>query len=99
MLDRILSRRTYVLVDVALVLLALMTIGLAQVDLRGWNSIVALVIAAAKAAVIALFFMELKFASGLHRLVGVAAILWLGILMVGTLDDLLTRGWLPVPGK
>jgi cytochrome c oxidase subunit 4 len=99
MLDRILSRRAYVLVDAALLLLALASIGLAQVDLRGWNTVVALVIAAAKAAVIALFFMELKFASGLHRLVGVAAILWLGILMVGTLDDLLTRGWLPIPGK
>ena len=26
-------------------------------------------------------------------------LLWLGILIVGTTDDLLTRGWLPNPGK
>jgi cytochrome c oxidase subunit 4 len=99
MLDRILSRRTYILLDGALLLLALASIGLAHVNLHGWNDAVALAIAAAKAALIALFFMELKFASGLHRLVGAAAILWLAILLLGTLDDVLTRGWLPVPGK
>jgi hypothetical protein len=33
------------------------------------------------------------------RLVAVVALLWLGILIVGTLDDVITRGWLPVPGK
>jgi len=82
-----------------LLLLALASIGLAQVNLHGWNSVLALAIAATKAALIALFFMELKFASGLHRLIGAAAILWLAILLFGTLDDLLTRGWLPVPGK
>ena len=72
---------------------------MAHVNLHGWNQVVALGIAAAKAALIALFFMELKFASALHRLVGAAAVLWLAILLLGTLDDVLTRGWLPVPGK
>jgi hypothetical protein len=26
-------------------------------------------------------------------------LLWLGILMVGTLDDVITRGWPGIPGK
>jgi caa(3)-type oxidase subunit IV len=60
-----------------------------------------LLIAAAKAVLIALFFMELKFpqAGRLPRLVGAVAVLWLGFLVVGTLDDVLTRNWLPTPGK
>jgi hypothetical protein len=33
------------------------------------------------------------------RLVAMIALLWLAILIVGTMDDVLTRGWIPVPGK
>jgi cytochrome c oxidase subunit IV len=97
--DHITPRRTLLIVDMALLVLALLTIAIAQVNLHGWNQVVALGIAVTKATLIALFFMELKFASGLHRLVGLAALMWLLILLLGTLDDVLTRGWLPVPGK
>jgi cytochrome c oxidase subunit 4 len=69
------------------------------VNLHGWNTVVGLGIAALKALLIALFFMHLRMSGGLTRLVGVAALLWLAILIAGTLDDLLTRGWLGVPGK
>jgi cytochrome c oxidase subunit 4 len=82
-----------------LLLLTGATIGLAQVDLRGWNGLLALVIAAAKAVLIGLFFMHLRWSLAITRLAGVAALLWLAILIVGTLDDVLTRGWLPAPGK
>jgi len=97
--DKIVATRTYLLVCAALLGLTGATIGLAQLDLRGWNSVLALTIAAAKAVVIGMFFMHLRSTSGMTRLVGVAALLWLGILIVGTMDDLLTRGWLPVPGR
>ncbi len=86
-------------VDVVLIVLALLTVGLAHLDLRGWNSTVALVIAATKALLIGLYFMELRLAGPMPRLGGAASVVWLGFLMVGTLDDVLTRGWLPVPGK
>jgi caa(3)-type oxidase subunit IV len=91
--------RRYLIVDGVLLLLALTTIGLAHVNLSGWNPVIALLIAATQATLIALFLMELKFASPLPRLVALASIAWLGILMFGTLDDLLTRAWIPVPGK
>lgn len=87
------------IVDAVLVGLALLTVGLAHVDLHGWNSAVALGIAGIKALLIALYFMEMRLAGPLPRLVGAASVVWLGILMVGTLDDLLTRGWLPAAGK
>ena len=87
------------IVDAVLVVLALVTVGLAPVDLHGWNSAVALGIAGIKALLIALYFMELRLAGPLPRLVGGASVVWLGFLMVGTLDDLLTRGWLPAAGK
>ena len=91
--------RTYAIVCGVLLVLTGVTIGLAHVNLGGFNAALALLIAAAKAVLIALFFMHLRGSSPLTRLVGIGALLWLAILIVGTLDDILTRGWLPVPGK
>ncbi len=92
-------RLRLVLVDVALLVLTATTIGLAHVNLHGWNTAVALLIASTKASLIAFFFMELRTSPAMTRIVGVTALLWMGILIVGTLDDVLTRGWLLVPGK
>jgi cytochrome c oxidase subunit IV len=97
--ERVISRGTYLIVCAALVVLTGTTVGLAYVDLGGWNTVVALAIAAAKAILIVLFFMEARYSRGLVRLVIVGALLWLGILIVGTMDDVVTRGWLAVPGR
>ena len=91
--------RTYVVVCAVLLLLTGATIGLAHLNLGGFNSLLALLIAAAKAVLIAVFFMHLRGSPPVTRLVGIAALVWLSILIVGTLDDVLTRGWLPAPGK
>jgi cytochrome c oxidase subunit IV len=97
--DEVVAIRTYVLVCAALVILTVLTIVLAQVDLRGWNTMVGLAIAAAQAILSAVFFMHLRWSRPMTRLVALVALLWLGILVVGTMDDILTRGWLAVPGK
>jgi caa(3)-type oxidase subunit IV len=91
--------RTYLLATGALVLLTVLSVGLSLIDLHGWNSFVALLIAAVMGVINALVFMRLRSDQPTVRLVGVAALLWLSILIVGTLDDVLTRGWLPTPGK
>jgi cytochrome c oxidase subunit 4 len=97
--ERVVSPLTYVLACAALIVLTLVNIGLALVDLRGWNTAIQLLIAAIQAALSALFLMHLRWTRPITRLVGIIGLLWLGILIAGTMDDLLTRGWLPVPGK
>ncbi len=97
--EAIVPRRTYVVTAVMLVLLTVLNIGLALVDLRGWNTVVGLVIAASQAVLSAMFLMHLRWSRPVTRLVGIIGLLWLGLLIAGTMDDLLTRGWLPVPGK
>ncbi|MDQ3811461.1 MAG: cytochrome C oxidase subunit IV family protein [Chloroflexota bacterium] len=97
--DEINSTRTILLVGAGLLLLTGTTIALAHVDLHGWNPVAGLGIACTKALLIALFFMHLWRSAGMTRLVGVAALLWLTLLLVGTTDDYLTRAWLPLPGK
>jgi len=91
--------RTYVLVGAGLIALTVLNIGLALVDLRGWNSLIALLIASVQAILGGVYFMHVRWSPPMTRLVGLAALLWLGILIVGIMDDVLTRGWLPVPGK
>ena len=75
------------------------SVAVAHVDLRGWNSLIALLIAAIQAVLIGQYLMHLRWSPPVIHLVALAGIVWLAILLVGTLDDILTRGWLPVPGK
>ena len=97
--ERVVPAMTYVMACAVLVVLTLANILLAQIDLHGWNTALGLVIAASQAVLSALFFMHLRWGRPMARLVAVVALLWLGILIVGTMDDAITRGWLPVPGK
>jgi len=97
--ERVVSTLTCVVACAALVLLTLVNIILSQIDLRGWNTAIGLVIAATQAAISAMFLMHLRWSRPVIRLVGIIALLWLAILIAGTMDDVLTRGWLPVPGK
>lgn len=87
---------TYLVTTVVLLVLTGVNIGL---SLAGFPSVIALAIAAVEAVIMAVVFMRLRLSPPMTRLVSIAALLWLAILMVGTLDDVLTRGWLPVPGK
>jgi cytochrome c oxidase subunit 4 len=81
----------YAKVTAALLGLLAATIVLAYVNLGPLNSAVALLISAAKAALILLFFMHLRRASGLTRLAAALGFFWFGILLAHTLSDYLTR--------
>src|SRR3954453_15356094 len=91
--------RTYVLTALALLVLTGLTIGVAFLPLGAWSTPIALAIAATKACLIGLIFMHLRFATPTVRLTALVGLVWLAIMMAGTLDDVLTRGWLAVPGK
>ncbi len=99
MTEQLTPVRTYVVVCVALLVFTLLTYTAAFVRMGPWNTVVALAIAAAKAILIILFFMHARFSTGVMRIVMVGGLLWLGILLIGTMDDFITRGWLSVPGK
>jgi cytochrome c oxidase subunit IV len=90
---------TYVVTTVVLLVLTALNIGLAQVNLGGFNNVIAVGIAAVEAVIMAVVFMRLRSSPAMTRLVAIAGLFWLGILMSGTLDDVLTRNWLPIPGR
>jgi cytochrome c oxidase subunit 4 len=99
MYERVISIKTYATVFGLLLLLTAATVAANRIDLGPFNTVLALGIAAVKAMLIALYFMHLRHSSGLTRVVVLAGLLWLGILLVGAMDDYLTRGWLAVPGR
>jgi cytochrome c oxidase subunit IV len=85
----------------ALLLLLGATIGAAYLPLHPFNGLVALLIAALKAVLVAVFFMHLKWSSALSRVFAAAGVFWLAILMTLTFADVLTRqaGAEPVPQR
>jgi cytochrome c oxidase subunit 4 len=58
-----------------------------------WSTPIGLLIAFAKAFLIAFFFMNLRGQTGLVRTFAVAGLFWLLIMMALTASDYLTRAW------
>jgi len=90
--------RTYLGIFLALLALTALTTAVAFYDLGRWNTVVALAIAVTKMLLVVLFFMHLKYSSGLTRLILVAGFFWFAILVAFTLSDELTRNWTQPPG-
>jgi cytochrome c oxidase subunit IV len=93
------SIKTYTLVFLSLLILTAATTVVATIDLGPLNVVMALLIAVVKMMLVALFFMHLRHSTILTKVVVGGGMLWLAILLVLSLSDFVTRGWLPVPGK
>ena len=91
------SVKTYLAVFAALLVLTALTTAIAFVDLGGVGNVaVALSIAIVKAALVALYFMHLRYSSPLTVIFAGAGLFWLGLLIVLTLSDYISRGWVSV---
>ncbi|MGD0425473.1 MAG: cytochrome C oxidase subunit IV family protein [Candidatus Acidiferrales bacterium] len=102
--------KTYLGIFIALLVLTGLTTGAAFIDFGDLhtgipllrviplNTVVALAIAVVKMLLVILFFMHVKYSSGLTKIVVMAGFLFLAILVSFTLADELTRGWSPEAG-
>jgi cytochrome c oxidase subunit 4 len=99
MSGHVVPKKLYILVFAALIVFTGLTTGVAFVNLGQWNTVVALAIAVCKASLVVLFFMHLRWSSGLMRMVLLAAFVWFAILVTLTLSDEFTRHWTPVPSS
>jgi cytochrome c oxidase subunit IV len=81
----------YAIVWILLVVLATVTLFASRAVTGGWGLAVALVIAAAKAALVVAFFMHLAGGRPIYRIVFAVAIAFLVVLMLGVLADVGTR--------
>jgi cytochrome c oxidase subunit 4 len=92
--------KNYWIVWLALMFLMVLTVVLSRVPMPGpLNTLIALGIAAAKATLVLLFFMHLKYESYvLSTVVFVAGLFWLLIFFGMTIIDYATRMKIGVPG-
>jgi cytochrome c oxidase subunit 4 len=85
---------TYTLIFILLMVGLVVTVAAAFVNLGEMNMIVAMTIAAIKAALVILYFMHVKFASRLTKVFVAASFTWLVILFGMTFMDYISRDWL-----
>ena len=97
MSETIVSKTTYLYVWASLLTLLALTVGVSYIHLGWFNSVAALSIAAAKAVIIILFFMHVRYSPRLVRIVVVAGFFWLAILFALVMTNYLTRVYLPRP--
>ena len=91
--NHVVPTRIYYTIFGALMVLTAVTVGVAYIDLGPMNIVVAVAIAVFKALIVVLFFMHVKYSTRLVKLTVIAGLYWMGILLVLTLSDYLTRGW------
>ncbi|MBI4397383.1 MAG: cytochrome C oxidase subunit IV family protein [Elusimicrobia bacterium] len=91
------TKKTYVAVYAALMILVLVTVGVAYLDLGLLNVVAAMTIAFFKAILVALYFMHVRTSSRLVWVVAGAGVYWLVILLALTMSDFLTRAWITIP--
>jgi cytochrome c oxidase subunit IV len=85
----------YYTIFAALIFGTALTVVVAKIDLGVFNNIAMLAIACAKASLVVLFFMHVKWSSRLTWVVVASGIFWLLIMFTLTMNDYMTRGWVP----
>ncbi len=88
------TKKFFIGIWFALLLLLFATWGVAQFNLGSFNIVAALTIAFAKALLVVLYFMHVRYTSRFTWLFVAAGFLWLFIMITLTLSDYLTRGGL-----
>jgi cytochrome c oxidase subunit 4 len=95
--EHIIPVKTNLLVFAGLIVLLIATVVAAQFDLGVFNVAIALTIAVAKALLIILYFMHVRFSGRLAWVFAASGFIWLAILIGLTLSDYISRGWFDVP--
>lgn len=89
----IVSPKIYVLIFLALLVGTALTIGASFVEMGPFNPIIAIAIAVAKATLVVLFFMHVKYSAKLTKLAVGAGVFMFLVLVGMTLSDYISRAW------
>lgn len=93
MSEHSISTRVYYLVFATLLLMTMITVEVAFFDLGILSFSVALVIACFKAMLVILYFMHVRYSSGLTGIFVAAGFIFLAIMLTFTLLDSASRNW------
>ena len=93
----VVPRKIYLFIWVALMLLLVLTWGLAQFNLGYWNVVAALTIAVTKMLLVILFFMHVRYSPRRTWVFVAAGFIWLMIMIDLVLSDYITRASAQLP--
>jgi cytochrome c oxidase subunit 4 len=96
-MDRTHSPKSYWTNCLVLLLLLGLTWSLSYINFGVFNLCLSLAISFVKATLIALFFMHIKGSSRLLHLAAITGLFWLFLMLLLTLGDYYTRGWVATP--
>jgi len=91
--DHIVSPAVYAVILGALLIGTAITIAASYLEMGPWNPVVAIAIACAKATLVVLFFMHIKYSSKLMKLTVGAGVFTFLILVGMSLSDYFSRAW------
>ena len=90
--EHIVSAKLYWLIWLILIIATVVTALVARIDLGPFNTVVALTIATAKASIVVLIFMHVKYTSEkMTKAILIAAVFWLLLLLTLSLTDYSSR--------
>jgi cytochrome c oxidase subunit IV len=89
--------KVYIGIFLTLMALTAITVFVAYINLGQLNKIVALGIASFKATLVVLYFMHVKYASRMTKLIVISGLFFLGILLTLTMTDYASREWVNPP--
>ena len=90
----IVPKKLYFAIFAILLILTFLTVASAFYDLGLLNPVVAVSIACIKGALVVLYFMHVRYSDKLTWVVVITGFGWLAVLIVLTLSDYFSRGWL-----
>jgi len=99
MADHVARPRLYYAIFAALMILTAVTVTVAFRDLGLLNTWVAMTIAVAKATLVVLYFMHVRWSGRLVPILLAAGLLWLVILIALTMSDYASREWMAAPTR
>jgi cytochrome c oxidase subunit IV len=90
----IVPKKVYFAIFGILLVLTFLTVVAAFYDLGPFSAFVAVTIACIKGALVVLYFMHVRYSDRLTWVIVITGFAWVGVLIVLTLSDYFSRGWL-----
>lgn len=99
MSDHVVPVRVYVTIFLALMVLTALTVRAAFIDLGPMNNVIMLGIAVTKATLVVLYFMHVRYSDRLTWILVSTGFVFVAVMVLITISDPISRGWLGTPGS
>jgi cytochrome c oxidase subunit 4 len=87
----IIPPKTYIMIFLALIVGTIITVGVAYFDFGSMNMVIAMLVATAKASLVLLYFMHLKYDNMMNRVIFLSGFFFLMLLFAFTMGDIFSR--------